>query len=154
MTYDWTDDDVAAEREAQAFLDRQSRPKRGNPERSQQIAVVRYLRTVLPQGSIVASVKNEEKPYSDSPTARMNFAMKRRVSGMLPGFPDLIVLAPPGRCLLIEMKAPKSGRLSEAQKDLHPRLRAAGIPVGVCTDIDSARAFMLANGIQLRESVF
>lgn len=148
---------MQADMTAQELLDLQAdyeahQPVRhGNPERDVQQAVVHYLRRVLPPGSIVASIKNEEKPRSLDPKQRMAFVQKRKASGLVPGVPDLMCLIPPGRIVFIEMKAPGTGHLSPAQRDLHPRIRSIGFPVGVATSIDDARRFLAECGIELRE---
>lgn len=55
------------------------------------------------------------------------------------GLPDRLVVLPPGRLLLVELKAP-GGRLRPVQVALHERLSAAGVEVAVLaskTQIDN-----------------
>ena len=66
--------------------------------------------------------------------------------------PDLIVLLADGRVLLIEMKKPKGGEVSEAQAGLHATLTAMGHMVGVATCQDTARHLLHLWGIQTREA--
>ena len=127
-------------------------PKRANPEREQQVAVLRWLRIVLPKGSLVFAVKNENFGRSEDPMARARFQMARRAEGVLPGVPDLCALLPGGRVVFVEMKAPTGGVLSLDQQDIHRALRAIGHHVGVATDIETARGVMLAAGVALNES--
>ena len=64
-----------------------------------QADIVAWLRLVAPD-CIVAAIPNGA--YHD---ARQGARLKW--TGMLPGIPDLVVMAPGGRTLLIEVKAPK-----------------------------------------------
>jgi hypothetical protein len=59
---------------------------------------------------------------------------RRKARGCIAGLPD-IWIAHQGRVRCIELKA-MSGRLSDSQKWLHPKLEAAGIPVAVCRSLD------------------
>lgn len=124
--------------------------KPGAPEQQAQIAVVSYLRSALPAGSIVAAVKNENHARSKSRGAQMRFQQKRKETGVKPGFPDLICLIPGGKTVLIEMKAPKRGRLSPAQVECHAALRSLGHVVGVARSIDEAQLILEQAGISLR----
>lgn len=126
------------------------RKRRGSPERSAQRSVVSFLRTVLPPGSIVAAVVNEQRGAGRTAEQRARFGAARRASGVVSGFPDLICLLPAGRTVLIEMKAPRTGRLSDAQRELHARIAALGHPVAVATSIDTALAALRAAGVPLR----
>ena len=123
---------------------------KGSPERTIQVAIVRWLRLVLPRGSVVFAVKNEHAPSSLSARSRMAFFSKRKAEGVLGGVPD-IVCALPGRTLFLETKT-EVGVLSEKQQVVHEQLRAIGHPVGVVVDIDSARGFLLRCGVELREA--
>lgn len=124
--------------------------KPGSPERTAQVAVVGFLRSALPPGSIVAAVKNEHKARSASSGARARFYQKRKQEGVKAGFPDLVAVLPGGRTVFIEMKAPKRGRLSPAQLECHAALRSLGHIVGVARSIDEAQAILLQAGIPLR----
>ena len=135
--------------------DRNGRPvvakvKRSAPERTAQIAVKRWIELVVP-GAIVAASKNETAAKSEDPMARARFYQARATEGVVSGFPDLSVLLPGGRTLYIEMKS-DVGRLSDAQRALHERLRAMGHCVGVARSIEDARAFLIGAGVALIES--
>ena len=117
-------------------------------EDSLQIAIVNLLRM---HGLIVAHVPN---------TARRSEREGRRFKdmGVVAGYPDLIVHAPGGVTVLIEVKAPpkrlKSGALSkakatlsEAQEALHPQLAAMGIPVLVARDAQSVLSALRNMGV-------
>lgn len=58
--------------------------------------------------------------------------------GMLRGFPDLILLWAPGTGCLLEIKRPKTGKLSDAQKAVHSRLEEIRWPVAVVTSVQQA----------------
>lgn len=132
---------------------RKPAPKRKNasPERIIQRAIIAYLRRVCP-GAIVGAITNEERGRGDTPLQRARFGMARKRSGVLTGLPDILVLLPDGRTLLIEVKAP-GGVLSEAQAEMHTRIRATGHTVGVATCIDTARRVLLDAGVTLAEAV-
>jgi len=130
-----------------------TKARRGAPERGAQVAVVAYLRTCLPAGSIVAAVKNEHGARGKTRGQRLRFGAKRKAEGVRPGFPDLIVLLPcPPRIALVEMKAPRAGRLSPAQTEMHRELADMGFPVFVARSVEDARAGFAALGVPLRES--
>lgn len=58
--------------------------------------------------------------------------------GVVPGVPDIVCIFQ-GRAYFLEMKAPK-GRLTDAQRVVHERLRKAGANVAVAHGIDEALA--------------
>lgn len=124
--------------------------KPGAPEQQAQVAVVAYLREALPPGSIVAAVKNEHRARSRSRGSQIRFHQKRKATGVKAGFPDLICLIPGGKTVLIEMKAPKRGRLSPAQIECHAALRSLGHVVGVARSIDEAQLVLQQAGVPLR----
>ena len=125
---------------------------RSSPEREQQVAVVRWLRLVLPARSLVMAIPNEETPRSLAAGVRAQVFQKRRAAGVLNGAPDLVCALPSGRVVWLEMKAPTGGVLSEHQQAVHAQLRALGHHVGIATDIETARGVMLAAGVYLREA--
>lgn len=105
-----------------------------------QRAVVRWLRLVLPRGSVVASIRNEAQPRSQDPNARARFFQVHKSNGVLAGMPDLIVRVPGHPTLWIEMKRPDgAGLVSVDQQSRHAELRACGDHVHVATCIESAR---------------
>ena len=52
-----------------------------------------------------------------------------------PGVPDLLAFKP-GRLLFLEVKRPKTGRLSAAQVERHRELTLCGLPVHVVTSVE------------------
>lgn len=108
--------------------------KNKHPERDLQRAIVQLLRRAYPQ-IVYNAATNEAQAREDDPAKRMRFGAARKASGVLSGFPDLTLCLPGGRCIFLELKAPK-GRLSEAQEDVHARLRANGHSVYVIRTVD------------------
>lgn len=121
------------------------------PERLQQQAVVPYLRQVLPSGSKVAAIVNEAPAEAKTGLARSRYYRARQKAGVLGGMPDIVCALPGGRVLWIEMKAPKSGRLSEGQRDIHADMRAIGHQVGCATSIETARWLLHEWKVPVRE---
>ena len=118
-------------------------------EDSLQIAIVNLLRA---HGLFVAHAQNGG--FARSPQQGKRF----KDMGVVAGYPDLIVHAPGGVTVLIEVKAPpkrlKSGALSkakatlsEAQQALHPQLAAMGIPVLVARDAQSVLSALRNMGV-------
>lgn len=68
-----------------------------------------------------------------------------RGDGFKAGFPDLACYWQGGH-LLIEVKRPKTGRISPEQQSLHERLSAMGWPVAVVRSTDEAHAALCAAG--------
>ena len=138
-----------------AWLHEQAAPrakkKAGTPERNGQIAVVAWMRQVLPLGSKVFAIVNEAPTASKNGFAKARYYAKRRAAGVLDDMTDLGVILPEGRTVWLEMKALK-GVVRDGQDALHTDLRALGHQVGVATCIDTARHVLRAAGVTLRES--
>lgn len=118
-----------------------------------QIAILDYLRAVLPHGWIIKFVPNK-------PRSKIQGGREKRM-GAIAGWPDLMILgtayvgtlhpheAP--HAWFIEVKAAK-GRVRDTQTDVHERLRGIGFKVGVARSIDDARALCKRWGLPLREA--
>jgi hypothetical protein len=107
-----------------------------------QKAIVQGLRQLLPWGWLIQSTANK-------PRSKVAGAIEKSM-GAIAGWPDLAVygpacapreLSPP--TWFIEVKAGK-GRLSEAQREVHDRLKDLGYGVGVARSLDDALALGLA----------
>lgn len=122
-----------------------------SPERSAQVTLVKWLRYVLPRGSMVAAVKNEYRADSHDKIEIIRFHQKRKAEGVKAGFPDMVICVP-GRVIFAETKRLKGGVLSENQQDRHDELRKLGHPVEVVTDIESMRHFLQSEGVPLSEA--
>ncbi len=124
--------------------------RRGSPERGAQTAIVAYLKAALPAGSVVFAVKNEHRASGRTKGQRARFGAMRKAEGVSTGFPDIGVLLPGGRAVFIEVKAPRTGRLSGAQRERHAELRRLGFGVGVATSIETAELALRALGVPLK----
>lgn len=114
------------------------------PEHKIQVGIVKWLRTVMPDAMVHHSA-NEVKRRGKG--AMLEVSSKKN-AGMMPGFPDLIVLRKSGSFFL-EVKAGSS--TSTAQVQVHIMLRDRGYPVAVVRSVDDVRDFLLAEGIEFRE---
>lgn len=113
-------------------------------EQSEQIAVADWLRwSLIPPAFFVYFPAGEGR-------LSMAHAIKLKRKGLRAGMPDLW-LFDVGRVFAIEMKVPKSGRLSDPQKEAHPMLRAVGIEVAVCTTLDAVMTQCREWGLPLRD---
>lgn len=56
--------------------------------------------------------------------------------GLRAGVPDLVIGFPGGNAIFVEMKAPKTGRISAVQKEMHEELTLMGFEVHVCNSLD------------------
>ncbi|WP_160119899.1 VRR-NUC domain-containing protein [Rhodovarius lipocyclicus] len=126
-----------------------ARPKRRAPEMDIQKGIVAFLRRALPH-AVVAAIQNERGADGRTEGARLRYGALRKASGVVAGFPDLMVLLPQ-RVVFLEVKAPR-GVVSESQELLHPRIRALGHPVHIVRSIEDAEAAMTAEGVRLSAS--
>lgn len=122
-----------------------------HPERQTQGAIVSWLRAVLPRGSLVSASMNEAAASSPNAIARSRYYQRRRKAGVLSGWPDLIICIP-DRVLFVETKRPKGGVVSDSQQGVHAALRTLGHPVGIVTDIESCRWFLIQEGVPTNET--
>jgi hypothetical protein len=129
-----------------------------HPEHKVQVAVVQWLRWVLPLGSKIAAAINEtvilarNDDGSVNQGVAMNVHARRKAAGMLPGFSDLILLLPEGRTFLLEMKDPADGRLDSDQQDFRDDVTMIGHSYGVADSIETARWTLREAGVRLREA--
>lgn len=114
-----------------------------------QTAIVDYLRTVMPS-AIVHHCKNEINKRGPDIAREIAKAIRR---GMVPGFPDLLVLpfANVGP-ILFEVKA-EGNYADERQKEIHERLRGLGYRVAVVRSIDDVRECLREWGVGFVEKL-
>lgn len=136
---------VAKLREKKPRVAKAPAAKRGTPERDAQKAVVAWLRKA---GCLVAASVNEAPANSADPGKRARFYAARKRAGVLTGWPDLSVVTPAGRVFWLELKS-ATGRLSQAQAELHAEMRARGCVVLVVRDVWSAQDAIREAGIVL-----
>ncbi|EDM70812.1 hypothetical protein RAZWK3B_16760 [Roseobacter sp. AzwK-3b] len=122
--------------------------KRIDHESPIQIAIVDYLRSVLPAGCIVHHCRGE---INKSGAAFMRELAKAKRKGALPGFPDLIVLPYANiGALFFEVKA-EGNYADKNQRDMHEALRALGYRVAVVRSIDDVREALAEWGVGTTE---
>lgn len=105
---------------------------------------VKYLRAVLP-GAVVHHSPGE---FGMSGQAIARQIAKNKANGMLPGWPDIIVLWQ-GRTLAMEVKA-EGNSLTPAQKVIRAEIEAQGIPYSVVRSRADVDEFLGGLGIPLR----
>ena len=110
-------------------------PPRRDLENPIQRAIVQYLRTAIPGNPIVHHSPNEIG-LSGKDVARQ--IAKAKLNGMVPGWPDLVVVCYPA-VLFFEVKAP-GGRLSPAQEQVHMDMIRLGHRVAVVRSIEDVQA--------------
>jgi hypothetical protein len=98
-------------------------------------SILAYLRLRFPKALIHHSA-NEMGLQGDAVARQI---AKAKTNGMVPGFPDIMVIAGGGLTMFFEVKAP-GGRLTPAQQAVHDHLRALGQLVAVVRSIDEVQA--------------
>jgi hypothetical protein len=113
-----------------------------------QTAIVNTLRIALPHGFLVTSTANK-------PRSMVQGAIEKAM-GATAGFPDISLY---GALVTDEASTPfagfmevktKAGRLSEAQRAVHDRLRDCGFNVAVVRSTDEALKAARSWGLPLR----
>lgn len=119
-------------------------------EDNTQIAIVKYLREVLPADALVAHVPNGGK-RSIAQAARF------KAMGVVAGIPDLIVLVPVGRAIFFEVKRPagvnqRKGSESVSQLAMRFKLNGLGFDCATVYGIDDVRNALRALNVRTREA--
>ena len=125
--------------------------KPAQPERAVARACIAWLRLVLPVGSIVGTIPNEQRGTGQTAIQRARYGMARKASGVLTGMPDCVAALPGGRTIWLEFKAPR-GVVSDAQAGLHERFASMGHMVIVADSIEACRGGLRIAGVPLREA--
>lgn len=117
-----------------SFMDKTPRaaPKqpRQHEEHDSQGQIVTYLRQCCPDVTVAASLNGELRPTGDMGRF-YGWIAKLKARGMLSGDPDLRLTWFPRRCIFIEKKREKGGKLGDAQITVGDKLRAQGFHVYV-----------------------
>lgn len=116
------------------------------PEYKVQVAIVKWLRAVMPSGTIIHHSMNEHQKRGK---AGMLAAQRNKTAGVFTGFPDLIVCTF-SDVFFLEVKAPK-GRVSDNQKVCHQMLEHLGLKVGVVRSVEDVREFLQRSNIGFKE---
>lgn len=125
---------------------RKPRQKRENPEAAIQRAIVKYLRTILPDALVHHSDNAVRRSGEDGRINRMVNAGL----GVVTGWPDLTVCLRSGRVLFFEVKAP-GGSTSVAQEHVGKKLGEMGHGWAVVRSVDEVRAELAGWKIETRE---
>lgn len=110
------------------------------------VAIVDYLRTVLPADAIIMHARNEgnrggRKGQIDG--------SRGKAMAVMPGWPDLLIYVG-GQGYAIEVKRPGE-YLTQVQKRVAAQLALHGIPHIVCRSIDDAREALRQWGVRTKE---
>lgn len=123
-----------------------ARKPRQHPERALQKAVAGYLTYALPEGSGV-----EWTAFPAGGGGHVRGAILKAM-GLKAGWPDILVVHQ-GLLHGIELKAPKTGRVSAKQGDTIQRLHTAGVTTHVCRSVEGVEEALRLSGVPLRGSV-
>ena len=129
--------------ENQAFGKGRPHPDRNGEARIQGDEIVPFIRLVAPQVLLFHCPNGGYRTPAE--------AAKLKWQGVLPGIPDLCLIAPVRRVFFMEIKT-ATGRLSDDQLKIHGWLTALGVPCAVCRSIDDARRALAIWGIETREA--
>ena len=108
-------------------------------EDSLAIAVAQLLTLILRPGVVFSHIPNGGKRNKRE-------AGRLKAMGVRPGFADIILLAE-SRAYFIELKAPISGRQSEAQRGFQLAVQAESFPYAIARDIDAVHEQCKAWGL-------
>jgi hypothetical protein len=122
---------------------RQSRISITREEDGVHIAILNYLRTVLPHGWRVKHVPNQPR------SAIAGLRQKRM--GAIAGWPDLMIFGPKPHTYFIEVKASK-GRVRDNQTEVHDALKDLDYSVGVARSIEDARKLCRAWELPIKDT--
>jgi|GEM_PF-1174708 len=117
------------------------KPKRRAPEQALQKQIAQFLDAALAGNSFYSAL-----PLGGG--GRVRGALLR-ATGTKIGLPDVMVLDG-GRALFLELKTPKTGRVSPAQEACHKALRRAGCAVYVIRSLDEAIIALRECGVPMR----
>ena len=105
------------------------RKSRKEPEYILQIQIVEALKKILLNSVCLTA-------FPSGGGGRIRGAKLKR-AGLVPGWPDIQIIAQDGRYYGMEVKTP-TGRLSQAQRSLHKRLEDNGCEVVVVRSVEQA----------------
>ena len=115
-----------------------------HPESLLQVAVMAYLRAVLPKS--VRAYSSQSGMFTSKASAG-----RAKAEGMTAGVPDIALVRSGGSVAYIELKTP-SGRLSPAQNEWLDWCVENQIPATVCRSVADVQQILWAWNIQTREA--
>ncbi|MGJ0508907.1 MAG: VRR-NUC domain-containing protein [Methylocystis sp.] len=113
-------------------------------ERQVQRLILRMIGVCFPSVFVTAIPNGAH--LAGNATARFKQIGALKGDGMKVGMPDLLILWPFNQGAFIEVKRPKTGRLSEEQKAVHAVLTGLGWPVATVNSPDNAYRFLRDQG--------
>lgn len=115
-------------------------------EEQVQKSIVRYLAHALPTDAFLFATTNQRG-------TRKRFEMGiLKAMGARAGVPDLCLIHH-GRFIGLEVKAPKTGRMSERQADAAEEIVSAGGLYSVVRSVEDVERFLRSIGVPLRATV-
>lgn len=112
------------------------------PELKIHIAIFNWIKAVAPQCIPFHAANGGWRTASEG--------AQFQALGVLPGIPDIGVIASGGCVYWIEVKSDE-GTLSKAQRAVHERFMLMSVPYAVCRSIDDARTAFSHWKIETRE---
>lgn len=125
------------------------RKKRQSPEYRIHKQIAEYLGWALTSTSYYNTVENSNQQGDRAGYIKQ---AKNKARGVKKGFPDIHILHE-GRGYYLEVKAP-GNNATDAQKEEHNKLRAAGGIIGIVYSIDDVRIFLKSNNIPTKEKAY
>lgn len=123
--------------------------RRASPEHAFQVVVAQFLSVALRPPVFWTAF-----PAGGGGKVR---GARLKAAGLKAGVPDILVFAPGphyGTTVIgIELKTPKTGRVSDAQTETHADMAAAGIRCRIARSLEDVQDILLANGIRLHARV-
>lgn len=113
------------------------------------VACLQYLRAVMPRALIHHSANELNMGGDRVRNARVQARSKRL--GMMPGWPDLVVLTPSDGVIFFEVKAP-GGSLSPDQRAMRETIERLGYPYAVVRSVEDVRAALAGWGVTTLET--
>jgi hypothetical protein len=90
--------------------------------------------------------------WSPSDLARIKYIKHHKARGYTNGQPDLVVLMPRGRCVLVELKEQKYGRQSDEQKAYQTAAENLGYEYYIWRSVADAEKFFKGDNVQTNGS--
>lgn len=90
--------------------------------------------------------------WSPSDLARIKYIKHHKARGYTNGQPDIVLLMPRGRCVLVELKEQKYGRQSDEQKAYQTAAENLGFEYVIWRSVDDAKKFFKGDNVQTNGS--
>ena len=90
--------------------------------------------------------------WSPSDLARIKYIKHHKARGYVKGQPDIVLLMPRGRCVLVEIKEQKYGRQSDEQKAYQTAAENLGYEYYIWRSVADAEKFFKGDNVQTNGS--